>query len=169
VRREATDSVRAKRESIESDRSCVRGGWAYESLGMIGQRMQHTINHTCQSTYLSRFPTDSSVSGGVRMYASPLGCRGSGLSNDSGLLTGSASRGEACSAAEKEVGRGEGSSEPCCLVAVVGMPDVCERKAEKEGTVICAREDCFFTPAWEFDCGCNWERGGSGKLSCWRW
>ena len=102
--------------------------------------------------YLSRFPTDSSVSGGVRMYASPLGCRGSGLSKDSGLLTGSARRGEACSAAVNEVGRGEGSSELCFLVAVVGMPDVCERKAEKEGTVICAREDCFFTPAWEFDC-----------------
>jgi hypothetical protein len=116
--------------------------------------MQNDHTDTCSSTYLSRFPTDSSVSGGVRMYASPLGCRGSGLSKDSGLLTGSASRGEACSAAEKDVGRGEGSKEPCCLLAVVGMPDVWERKAEKDGTVIWAREDCFFTPAWEFDCTC---------------
>jgi hypothetical protein len=115
--------------------------------------MPQGLWNACKSTtYLSRFPTDSSVSGGVRMYASPLGCRGSGLSKDSGLLTGSARRGEACSTAENEVGRGEGSSELCFLVAVVGMPDVCERKAEKEGTVICAREDCFFTPAWEFDC-----------------
>jgi hypothetical protein len=124
VRREVTDSVRARRESIESDRSCARGGWPYESLFNFGQRMQNEIPHTCKSTYLSRFPTDSCVSGGVRMYASPLGCLGRGLSNDSGLLTGSASRGEACSAIEKELGRGEGSSEPYCLVAVVGMPDV---------------------------------------------
>lgn len=101
------------------------------------------------------------------MYASPLGCRGKGLSKDNGLLTGSTNRGEACSAAEKEVGRGEGSSEVCFLVAVMGMPEVWERKAEKEGTVICAREVCFFTPAWGFDCGA--EVGGSGKLSCWRW
>jgi hypothetical protein len=97
------------------------------------------------------------------MYASPLGCRGSGLSKDSGLLTGSARRGEGCSAAENEVGRGEGSSELWCLVAVAGMPDVWERKAEKEGTVICAREDCFLTLGSGFDWGC--ERGGNGKLS----
>jgi hypothetical protein len=80
------------------------------------------------------------------MYASPLGCRGRGLSSDNGLFTGSAMRGEAFSAAENEVGRGEGSGEPRCLLAVVGIPDVWERKEEKEGTVICAR-DCFFTPA----------------------
>lgn len=105
------------------------------------------------------------------MYASPLGCRGNGLSRESGREAGSAMRGEACSAAEKEVGRGEGCSEVLCLVAVTGMPEVCERKAEKEGTEICAREVCFFKPAgWGWDgseCGC--ERGGSGKLSCWRW
>lgn len=58
------------------------------------------------------------------MYARPLGWRGRGLSKESGLEAGSAMRGEACSAAENEVGRGEGRSEPRFLVAVMGMPDV---------------------------------------------
>ena len=31
---------------------------------------------------------------------------------------------------------------------MIGMPDVCERKAEKEGAVMCARDECFFRWAW---------------------
>lgn len=58
------------------------------------------------------------------MYARPLGCRGSGLSKESGREAGSAMRGEDCSAAEKDVGRGEGRRELRFLVAVTGMLDV---------------------------------------------
>lgn len=82
------------------------------------------------------------------MDASPLGCRGRGLSKDSGREAGSTRRGEACWAVGNEVGRGEGRSELRFLeVALTGIPDVCERKAEKEGTKICAREFGFFTAA----------------------
>lgn len=50
------------------------------------------------------------------------------------------------------------------------MPDVCERKAEKEGAVMCARDECFFRWAWGLLLlGCEVEVGGSGKESCWRW
>jgi hypothetical protein len=101
------------------------------------------------------------------MYASPFGCRGTGLSRESGLEARSASRGEECSTAEEDVGLGEGSSE-WCLEAMIGMPDVCERKVEKEGAVMCARDECFFRAAWGL-LGCEAEVGGSGKLSCWRW
>jgi hypothetical protein len=104
------------------------------------------------------------------MYASPFGCRGTGLSRESGLEARSARRGEGCSAAEEDVGLGEGRSD-WCLEAMIGMPDVWERKAEKEGAVMCARDECFFRAAWGLLVGCEVEVevGGRGKLSCWRW
>ena len=103
------------------------------------------------------------------MYASPFGCRGTGLSRESGLEIKSARRGEWCSAAEEDVGLGEGSSELWCLEAVIGTPEVWERKDEKDGAVMCARDECFFRAAWGLLLGCGVEVGGSGKLSCWRW
>jgi hypothetical protein len=67
------------------------------------------------STYLcAALPIELPVSGGDNSCANPRGCNGRGLSSDSGLDAGSASRVEGCSAAEKEVGRGEARSAPVC-------------------------------------------------------
>lgn len=77
----------------------------------------------------------SAVSAGKASLPPTSCCGGSGLSRDSGLTDGSASRGEAFSDREKEAARGE----ECSWNAAFGREvarGTCERNVEKGGTAI---------------------------------
>lgn len=106
----------------------------------------------------------SSVSGGDITFARPVECCMPGLSIEYGRDPGSASRGEPFSAAENDTTRGE----PGCPGAGlrfteldgedIGIFEAWLRKAEKEGTLICARDVCLRT-AVESCCACAGWRG----------
>ena len=99
----------------------------------------------------------SSVRGGETTLANPLGCWGTGLSSESGRELGSASRGDAFSVTDSEGALGECAWKAAgfglAVLDEIGMLETCERKAEKEGTEICANELCFRAA-----CGtCAWD------------
>ena len=88
-----------------------------------------------------------------------------GLATEYGRDPGSARRGEAFSAAENETTRGEDCDCPGAgfrLVVLLagdetGMFETWLRKAEKEGTAMCASEVCLRTP-WDDCSDCNGSR-----------
>ena len=93
---------------------------------------------------------NSSVRGGDSSFDSPFGCCGSGLSNEKGLEDGSASLGDAFSASENEAALGEraiANGGGLRLVAEGEGTGILDAKDRKEGTCMCASEDCFFTTA----------------------
>lgn len=98
--------------------------------------------------------TGSSLSGGEITSANVLVCCSTGLSAESGLELGSTSRGEAFCVTDNDA-----ALERCCpcngagvclstLGDETGILDTCERKAEKEGTDLCARDVRSRTPGY---------------------
>jgi len=146
-------SAPASRESMDTVRSCAGAVKPYEDLT---RRQPYACAYSSVLSYLSPcLPTYSSVKGGDSSCASPLGCGGSGLSRDSGLDAGSASRGDALSAREKDAALGERAGRNGTAVGLrcTGMLEACDRNAEKLGTAICARDACFLTACCCGTCG----------------
>lgn len=102
--------------------------------------------------------------------ARPRDCCGNGLSRDSGRRPGSASRGDAFSAREKDAALGErrgwngAGLRFATLGDKTGMLDACDRNAEKLGMAICASDACFLTVCC-CACAVSLALGASGSVS----